>query len=380
MRMGSGRTTVTLLIVVMCGSLTALVALGVGVAAWTWMILAIVPICVAGVTVRLTARRAPSMVEELNLPVAPVERRATTIQRVILPSGVPDYDFVFGATVRWFPTGSGDERSVPNPSGLAVAAVLDRARQVTERRDPRRSSLVQHELDGLLGSMERDASGLVVAMAETVTLSLSEHDQERLDKLAAVRKDEEVWDHERKWEQSKRAYLGDDVLKDSGSAVVWWLVRNEDHIERTVGDLGLLAQLSSAANNEDVPERLRHLVPHPAPMRESLPPEYVSESPFSGEPMFGHFVGTSGPTAEETSEEASAAEHFAAFLGSIDIKDGDPCRQMFAHQVATLLCEYGRPDVADDLFRRFEEPVGTGPLDSGGRNGSTVDAARGPGM
>jgi len=373
--MGSGRTTVTLLSVVMCGALAALVALGVGVGAGVWVILVVVPICVAAVALRLTARRAPSMAEELNLPVAPVERRATTIQRVILPSGVPDYDFVFGATVRWCPTGGTDEASVVSPAGLAVAAVLERARRVTERRDPRRSSLVRHELNGVLGSMERDSSGLIVAMAEAVTLSLTEHDQVRLDKLAAVRKDEELWEHERKWEQSKRAYLGDDVLKDSGSAVVWWLVRNEDHIERTVGDLGLLAQLSSAANNEDVPDHLRHLVPYPVP--EPASPAYVPEPSLLEEPAFGHGMGESDRVTGDASDDLSAADHLAAFFGAVDIKDDDPCRQMFAHQVATLLCEYGRPEVADDLFRRFEESADAGPA-SGGRDGSPDDEAWDP--
>jgi hypothetical protein len=56
-----------------------------------------------------------------------------------------------------------------------------------------------------------------------------------------------IWEHQRKYEQNKRAYLGRDVLKDPGSAVVWWLARNDDHVEKTVQAIGLLAQLSSAA-------------------------------------------------------------------------------------------------------------------------------------
>lgn len=113
--------------------------------------------------------------------------------------------------------------------------------------------------------MAENSTGRVQAMALDITLSLSEPDQERLDKLAAVRKDEDVWEHERKYEQSRRAYLGEDVLKDTGSAVVWWLHRNEDSIDTTVKDIGLLAQLTSAANDEDISERLQHLIPHAVP-------------------------------------------------------------------------------------------------------------------
>ncbi|MGC5563671.1 hypothetical protein ACPYPG_12580 [Streptomyces sp. FR-108] len=62
-------------------------------------------------------------------------------------------------------------------------------------------------------------------MAENLQLVLVQQDQERLDKLADVRKDEEAWVHQRKYEQSRRRYLGEDVLKNTGSAVVWWLTR-----------------------------------------------------------------------------------------------------------------------------------------------------------
>jgi hypothetical protein len=34
--------------------------------------------------------------------------------------------------------------------------------------------------------------------------------------------------------------------------VVWWLAKNDEHVEKTVADLALLAQLTSAANDTDI--------------------------------------------------------------------------------------------------------------------------------
>ncbi|WP_326602226.1 hypothetical protein [Streptomyces sp. NBC_01800] len=69
------------------------------------------------------------------------------------------------------------------------------------------------------------------AMTEDVRPTLHQHDQERLDGLAGVRKDQAVWEHQRKHEQSTHKYLGEDVLKDTGSAVVWWLAKNDEQVD-----------------------------------------------------------------------------------------------------------------------------------------------------
>ncbi|MGW4163182.1 hypothetical protein [Streptomyces sp. NPDC004788] len=122
---------------------------------------------------------------------------------------------------------------------------------------------MQHQLSGELATMQPDPTGRVLAMAENIQVTLSDADRERLDKLATVRKDEAVWEHERKWEQSKRAYLGEDVLTSTGSAVVWWLARNDDQVDKAVADIGLLAQLTSVANGRPVPEQLRRYVDGP---------------------------------------------------------------------------------------------------------------------
>lgn len=230
-----------------------------------------------------------------------------------------------------------------NPAGLAVEAVLNRARAITEQREPGRPTLVQHELSGALSRMRPDPTGRLQVMAEDITLVLREHDQERLDRLAQVRKDKAVWEHQRKYEQSKREYLSEDVLKDTGSAVVWWLAKNDDHVEKTVADIGLLAQLTSAANDTDVPERLRDLIPRPHGERPG--PDLLQGQPAPFEPQ---------PTA---------ADHFETFLNSMGFTDGDVRRTMLAKQIADVIRTQDQHETAEDLLRRFDPPASFTPDD-----------------
>lgn len=75
--------------------------------------------------------------------------------------------------------------------------------------------------------MRGDSTGRIMAMAQDVSLSLTEHDRERLARLSGI-------------------------PKDTGSAVVWWLSRKEKEVEGSVDRIALLARLSTAANNESV--------------------------------------------------------------------------------------------------------------------------------
>ncbi|MEU4886306.1 MULTISPECIES: hypothetical protein [Streptomyces] len=355
----SGRGTVTALLTVICGLLLSVLGLCFDWPGWAWGLLAVLLPAVSVLALRTTGRRGHTVPPELaaHLPLEPVERREQRVTRVALPSEWDDYDFLFSATVRWFPADGTTGDPLVNPGGLAVDTVLDRARAITEKRPPGRASLVQHELNGALGWMTPDATGQLRVMAESVTLTLSEPDQERLDKLASVRKDKAVWEHERTYEQSRREYLGKDVLQNTGSAVVWWLTRNDDQVEKTVGDIGLLAQLSSAANNEDVPDRYRPLVPHlapPAVLDEALPP-YTGNG--------------AGPWAEEPIPR-TPADHFDDFLKSAAFTAEDPQCVLLAEQMADLLDQDGKPEAAEALRWRFGIPSHV----------STPDAADEPGI
>ncbi|GCB52421.1 hypothetical protein SNL152K_9777 [Streptomyces sp. NL15-2K] len=190
-----------------------------------------------------------------------------------------------------------------------------------------------------------EPTGHLHAMADDINLTLPQQDQERLDRLAEVRKDQAVWEHQRKYEQSKRQYLGEDVLKDTGSAVVWWLARNDEHVERTVADLSLLAQLTSAANDTDIPERLQQL---------------LSQQP--GEPPAPEF-------AEEDHDpiprEGTAADHLSGLFDAMGFTEGDVRRAMLAKQFSGIIKQQNRHETAEDLLRRFDPPATFTPNNGG---------------
>ncbi|RAG87380.1 hypothetical protein DN069_02370 [Streptacidiphilus pinicola] len=328
--MTSGCKTVIAFLTVICGLLFAVVDLESHWPLWTWLALLALAVGVPLLSTLVAGRRPNPVPVEMApmLPVVPVERRDQRVTRVALPSSSEDYDFLFSATVRWNPSGERSEEPILNPAGLAIDAILERARAITEKRDPHRASLVQHELNGALGRMQRDDTKFLDVMAESVTLTLSDQDQERLDKLAAVRKDKAVWEHERKYEQSRREYLGEDVLKDTGSAVVWWLARNDDQVEKTVNDIGLLTQLSSAAQNAEVPSQFRRFVP-------SL--EEPMEATVYAEPR-----------------PATATELLESLLRTEGIGDDDPGLPLLWARFSDVFEAHGRTDIADELRHRFE--------------------------
>jgi hypothetical protein len=280
-------------------------------------------------------------------PAADVRR--TRVTDIHLPTDLPDYFFLFSATVIWSPTPAVTDESAINPVALAVDAVLKRACEITEQRDPGHASLVRHELASALAEMRTDATGRLRAMAESVQLVLPNHDQQRLDKLAAVRKEEAIWEHERKYELNKRQYLAGDVLKNPGSAVVWWLARNEDQVGKTVKDIGLLAQLSSAANNTDVPEAF-----HP------FMPGFATPN--------GH-PGPNGSDAAWPPERPEfAADRFDALLQAMQFDEHDPQRRLFARQMADWAAMHGWREMAEELIRRYDAPTDadpTGEVDDG---------------
>ncbi|MFD6532724.1 hypothetical protein [Streptomyces sp. NPDC060184] len=354
--MTTGCKTTTIFVTILSGLFVTIFGVTQQWPAWAWPVLATSVVLSPAVVFGAARRRrghTPVHFEE-QLTAAPIERQEQQVRHVSLPSLWADYDFLISATVRWHLLDTSDRHPVLNPGGLAVEAVLSRARAVTEQREPTRASFVQHELNGCLGHMLPDGSGHLRAMAENVTLTLHQHDQERLDSLAGVRKDRAVWEHQRTYEQSKRKYLGEDVLKDTGSAVVWWLAKNDDHVEKTVADLGLLAQLTSAANDTAVPELLRDLIPEQREERDVL-----------GE----HDLREEAPTV---------AEHFAEALDAMDFPPGDVRRSMLAEQLAKIIRTQEQHEAADDLLRRFAPPTTFAPNRTAppGQTGGETDLDR----
>ncbi|TXS46865.1 hypothetical protein EAO75_24680 [Streptomyces sp. uw30] len=184
--------------------------------------------------------------------------------------------------------------------------------------------------------MEQDRDEHLHAMALEVELTLTDEDQERLDRLAAIRKDEALWEHQRKYEQNKREYLGNDVLTSTGSAVVWWLAKNDDHVEKTVKDLGLLARLSSAANDREVDEPFRYLVP------EAFPPPPEQDGAMTAP----------GRGATPPQHMATAADLFADFFRKVGFRPGEDEATLIVDQVAMAIASRDTVTAAE-IRRRF---------------------------
>ncbi|MFI6684385.1 hypothetical protein [Streptomyces sp. NPDC050485] len=349
---GSGRNTMTVFVTLLCGLLLVIAGIALQWPRWTWPVLATVLVTAAIAANRFMARGSDGFPHhatmEPDLPIPPAPRQELHVSDVALPSAALDYDFIFSATVRWILLEPPDDAPLINPSGLAVDAVLRRAREITAEQPPSRSALVQHRLDGALGTMRPDPSGRLLAMAQEVSLCLPDQDLERLSKLSTVRKNEDVWEHERNQERNKRAYLGEDVLKDTGSAVVWWLARNEDRIEETVDRIGVLARLTAAANNDEVAPQFQHLVPARVPPQSDLP---------AGGPL-------GSESTPDTDGEAPAAEpdrRLDEVIAWFGFSPADPDLSLFAKRLAQVAEAHGKAEAASEIKNRFDGPVPEAP-------------------
>ncbi|MEV7024262.1 hypothetical protein [Kitasatospora sp. NPDC093558] len=332
------------------------VALGVsaGWPVWLWAAPAAVAVVLA---VLLALAQSPAPRPKSGPDELPWEE--TRVDGVALPSRVPDYDFHFSATVWWRPIRNTTGLVHADPASLAVETVLARARVVTEREVPERLDLVLHRLNGVLGTQSPDVSGLVEAMGGRVELGLSADDRARLGKLSEVRKTEEVWEHERRYEQSKRAYLGDDVLKSPGSAVVWWLARHDDEVREAVDMIGPLARLSAAANDEAVDELYQHLVPQAVPFLDDVSPaprhwdDDGEGGAGAGDP------GPPGPGGPTRGPRVVGPLH--ELLEGVDLADDSPARHVWALRVAEATDAVGRPEAARLIRESLLNGGGDGP-------------------
>ncbi|MBQ0865560.1 hypothetical protein [Streptomyces sp. RK75] len=373
--MSSGHKTMSGFCTVLLGLVLVLVGLVLHWPVWAWAVVALLFTAAALVLSRLATPAVDPLSQEFTAepdrPTDPPERREQTVTDVVLPSAAEDYDFRFSATVRWWPQELPKDSPPFSPAGVAVSAVLERARAVTETWQPHRGSLAQHRLVGELAVMLPDPCGRVLAMAENVTLTLTEADAVRLRKLATVRKDEILWSHERRYERDRREYLGKDVLHDTGSAVVWWLAKNDDQIRKTVDDLGVLAQLSAAANNRDVPERYAALVPRPtgAPEAEGQPNGYGHNgyghsgnghngNGHNGVPQFSRAFGVDGTGAP------APVDAFERLLAAMGVPAGHADSGVLARALYEGAAQVGREEASEDLRRRFDPAVAPEPSSS----------------
>lgn len=160
-----------------------------------------------------------------------------------------------------------------------------------------------------------------------------------------MRKDKEVWAREREHEVDKRAYLSNDVLRTTGSAIVWWLARNDTDIAGTVDLIGALARLAAAAKDQDVPELFAHLVPPSA-----RPDPSIATMGFDGDHQPFRLAVQNG--AATLFGGRSAIDLATELMNALHL-DGD-LRVMFASQIAKLAQDTGDLSLAQEIRRRFD--------------------------
>lgn len=280
---------------------------------------------------------------EPESPTAPVEQpyRETRVVDAALPSATKGYDFLFSATVWWRPAAGHAGRPWITSPSLAVSSIVNRAEEVARREEPDRDSFARYLLEGELAVPLPDRSGQVEVLAADVTLTLAPADRDRLRKLSDLRKDEELWEHERQHERNKRRYLGDDVLKSAGSAVVWWLARHENEIEKAVDMIGPLAQIAAAAHDEEVPELFRHLLVSPTGSARA-------EAAVGGPLWDG---GGPGTGLFDREEEVTVPERLLLLLTALGLKPDMDEYTVFVHRVLRNLEAAELHEAAEDIRR-----------------------------
>ncbi|MFC9478480.1 hypothetical protein [Streptomyces griseus] len=331
----------SLLFVALCGLTPAVLGNVLHWSAWLWGFMSMVTasgslLLVMSVLSSGRPSTDPYEPGEPEPPASPVEQpyQETQVIDAALPSALDGYDFLFSATVWWKPFPDHAGRSDDASPALAVSSVVSRAREVVRHEEPGRANFAQYLLDGELGILLPDRNERVKALAADVKLTLAPADRDRLRKLNDLRKDEEIWEYEREHERNKRRYLGDDVLKSAGSAVVWWLARHENEIEKAVHMIGPLAQIAAAANDEEVPELFRHLLVPPAGRQ-------LWDEGGPGDEMF------------DREEEVGVADRLRLLLTAAGLKPDMDGYRVLVHRVMRSLQAEGLDEAAEEIRRSF---------------------------
>ncbi|MFB7654022.1 MULTISPECIES: hypothetical protein [unclassified Streptomyces] len=356
-------------------------AAGLGWPIWVWFLL---PAMCAGallidMQVPRSERQPWSSAREPDevAPERPAESpyREISVVSVPMESSVADCPFLFSATVWWRPADQDGALSHGNPGALATTSVLGRVQRLTSTEHPNRCMLLEHSMESELGRPVLDAEGLVTTFATDIRLTLRAKDREHLDELEGLRKAVGTWESRQQHERNVREYLGGDVLQSPGSAVVWWMARHDDQIERAVEMIAPLTVLSAAANDEEIPEGYRAMTqPHAgAPGDDSVGgldhPEPISEE-----------TAETGPSHwSAVKDQHSMGDELSGLLASMGIDEGSVEGAVFLRRLAEMSEAAGRPEAAENIRRRVraegreEAPP---PTHGGQRDNRAAESAR----
>ncbi|WP_405643336.1 hypothetical protein [Streptomyces uncialis] len=316
---------------------------------WVWFLL---PALVAGAllldfrAVGFADSTSPDDDTSADDPQPSEEKPWLQTSLVVVPvqSVLPDCPFLLSATVWWRPVDPLDPLTQGNPAGLATMSVLERAQNVVGAEHPGRCTFLEHWLTGVLGRPTPDHTASVTAFAADVRLVLRPADQRHLDELDGLRKSMDTAESRRQHERDLRTYLREDVLETPGSALVWWMARHDDEIERAVRMIAPLTYLSAAANDEEVPEAFRDLLtvlPEGDPTGGFEHPEPVDERATA--------ATAAGEGHRSVGWETSPGERVSDLLDQMGFAQGSADRAAFVHRLARMSDEAGRSDAAESF-------------------------------
>ncbi|MCX4519428.1 hypothetical protein OG402_17720 [Streptomyces anulatus] len=346
---------------------TLAVGVTLGRPLWVWFLLPALIAAALLIDMRVsraegTSPTAPDLDESVPEPPAEVPYQETSIVVVPVQSAVEDCPFLFSASVWWRPAGGFGPSSHGNPAALAATSVLRRVESMTLTENPGRCTFLERSLEGMLGTSGLDGSGLVEAFATDIRLVLRPRDREHLEELDGLRKAMGSWESRRQHERNLREYLGEDVLRSPGNAVVWWMARHDDQIERAVDMIAPLTVLSAAANDEEIPEGYWDLL-------------RGRGKPVEGEPMSGFDHpepgGVQTPPGHGPIRPAAGQEPpvdlLTAWLDSEGFTEGSDETRVFLDRLARTSDAAGRPEAAESIrrhMRRAGHEGGRPPADS----------------
>lgn len=133
--------------------------------------------------------------------------RGVRTRRIDLPSAMDDYAFGFSALVHWRWAHRVD-LSLRNPAGPAVRSVVLRARELLRDTHPEDRAVAESELESAFAVEEPVAGGTIQVWAENVRLELEDEDEERLGRMAHLRKDRALWAAEHEAARMREAMTG----------------------------------------------------------------------------------------------------------------------------------------------------------------------------
>lgn len=327
---------------------------------WLWIglvvVLLLAPTLIAYGLVEWSLRKKPRapLQEEFDEPEPesqPVARTAEPsrygVQSVYLRSAHQDYRFSFGCTVVWRLLPNAPGLPHPNPGVLGADLIVAEATKLAASIPPEEESSARYRMMNVLGLPRTDPSNRIEVWAEDVVLGLSEDDAKRLARLAKVRKDEEAWEYERRYERSVRSYLSDDVFTSQGSAAVWWLAGprtdEKQRVDEAVAKLDHLRVLTRVASGEEKPPVT------PMDGRAEAADFCAAPPPMELSSLLVQSM-TNGHSEEPSSLGGSA-------MSVVELAADGPERAMFTRQLADLLEVQGHHDVAQEMRDRFDAPT-----------------------